>query len=402
MKSTKRKSGGIMIMVMIVLLTVSFLTVGFFKLQETDAVEAVYVEQSSQAFWLAEAGMQRALDKLRKSKPYRMTPTPLIDSFGNGSYVVDVTAGVTPSTWNIVSTGTVQNVLRIVTLNPLLTAEAGYALMGLNGNSRLDKNGTVDDDIYSYGKLTANGFSPPTINGEVLALDSRNIDYTPLTENDRVEIDIDAPITDFSTAVGTPPTFIDVEYPIGSGITNTYLDLTGAKTVKVDADYDFEIFPSVYAEGTYGDGTLIVDGDLAFKNSGDPFVIGNAGTVYVDGDIWAGKDGTFGDNTTVYATGAMTLQKASGSASTTFLIEGDLAVNKDLDFNGLIFAEGAVTVDGDMDLKGSLIAGEGFWLKGGYNVEYDASQIPQDILDKMVLYVTYSTKPGTWNEIPVP
>lgn len=392
----QNKSGGVLLMVMLMVLVISSLTVGIFAVYSSDAVEVVYVDQSSQAFWLAESGLQRALDKLRTDELFRDYPYPLSESVGTGFVDVEVTASGVPNIWNLVSTGTVGNVSRVVSLDPYLYANLGYGLMGLDGDSKLNQFGSVVANIYSFGTLTVNGRSVPSIVGEVNALDTRNLDFNPLSGNQKVEMEIAPPISDFSAATGDAVSYIDVEEPIGSGVTNTYVDLTGGKTVKITGDYDFD---NANADGTYGNGTLIIDGDLTFKNSGNPFLIGDNSSIYVNGDIWAGKDGTFGQDVVVYASGSMSLQKAAGSGSTSLLVEGDLTVNKELDFNGFIFCDGAVTVDGDLDLDGTLIAGEDFWLKSGYDVTYDESEIPQSVLDNMIVYVTYATTPGTWNEI---
>ncbi len=397
--NANNKSGGILVVVMLIMVVISILTVGMFKLYEADAVEAVYVDKSSQAFWLAESGMQRALDKLRTDNSYRNSPYVLSETVGSGSYAASVAIDAySNSTWNIVATGTVGNVSRILTLDPYLFAEVGYALMSLDGDGQLDRNGTIDDDVYCYGTLDANGRFIPNINGEVNALDTDNIDYTPLTGNDKVEMEINAPITNFTGYTPTSP--IPTTNVVYNGSTNTYIDLTGGDVV-VAGDYDWNSSTIPYVEGTFGSGTLIVDGDLTIKNGiAHDFVIGDGGHVYVDGNISAGKDGDFGENVVLYTTGDMDLQKAAGADSTTFLIEGDLKVNMDLNFNGLIFCEGFVRIEGNMDLSGSLIAGSGFWIKGDYNIEYDGGQIPQAVLDNMIVYVTYATKPGTWNEMP--
>jgi len=60
------KSGGALVMVMIVLLAFSVLSIGLFKLHETDALETVRIQQADQAFWVAEAGLQRALNNVER------------------------------------------------------------------------------------------------------------------------------------------------------------------------------------------------------------------------------------------------------------------------------------------------------------------------------------------------
>lgn len=393
MKNSNSKSGGVLVMVMVVMFAFSILAIGLFKLNETDSVEAVYVEQANQAFWLAESGMQRALHKLRTEKSFRDTPVALNEPVGEGTYNVNVTT-VSSNRWYIVSTGSVMGVSRVLTLDPLLTAEIGYAIMNLGTQqSHLDKVGTIDGNVYSLGKIDINGVALPNITGEVLATDADNISYSELTSDDRVEMEIDASPFDLSPNSYDLPSYTNIAVVTG-GITNTvsFLDLTGNKPVWSNGNLSLQ-------NGTFGDGTLVVTGLLKFPNSGYPFIIHSNATIIVDGDLKAGKEGTFGDNVVVYVTGNMILQKAAGSDTTTFLVEGNLVIKKDLVFNGLIFAEGSVTVDGNLDLTGSLIAGAGFDFKKDYNITYDSSQISQDILDNMIVYVTYAAKPGSWNEV---
>jgi len=393
MKNSNSKSGGVLVMVMVVMFAFSILAIGLFKLNETDSVEAVYVEQANQAFWLAESGMQRALHKLRTEKSFRDIPVALNETVGEGTYNVNVTT-VSSNRWYIVSTGSVMGVSRVLTLDPLLTAEIGYAIMNLGAEqSHLDKVGTIDGNVYSLGKIDINGVALPNITGEVLATDADNISYSELTSDDRVEMEIDASPFDLSPNPYDLPSYTNIAVVTG-GITNTasFLDLTGNKPVWSNGNLSLQ-------NGTFGDGTLVVTGLLKFPNSGNSFIIHSNATIIVDGDLKAGKDGTFGDNVVVYVTGNMVLQKAAGSDTTTFLVEGSLVIKKDLVFNGLIFAEGSVTVDGNLDLTGSLIAGAGFDFKKDYNIIYDSSQISRDILDNMIVYVTYAAKPGSWNEV---
>lgn len=405
MKDKNRKNGGVLVMVMIVMIAFTILAAGLYKLQETDAVEAVYVEQSNQAFWIAETGMQRALHRLRKEKTYRNNPSSLNEAVGNGTYSVNVAAvsGV-DDTWNIVSTGTVRNVSRVLTLNPLLTANIGYAIMGLDGQNKLNKEGTINSNVYSYGELWANGRSPPDLSGEILALDGRNVDYTPMTSDDRVEMEIDDtdPDLDFTQSPAQSPSYTNIVV-VEAGVTNTYayLDLTGGKVVKVGPG---DLQPSGEFQvdhGIIGNGTLIVPGaDLYFSSAGSPYTVGDNATILVGGDVTAKKEGVWGADVLLYATGNMTVQKTGAGAGTTFLVEGNFTADKELDMLGLIFAEGNVQVDGDLTMEGSIIAGQEFWLKGGYDITYNGDYIPDDILENMIVYVTYATSPGTWNEVP--
>lgn len=387
-----------MVMVVVILLAISSLTIGFFRMRTTVAVETVYVDQSSRAFWLAEAGLQRALHKLRREKSFRDNPYLISDTVGDGGYNTSVSTTGTPDTWSIASTGTVRTLTRIVTLDPLLTAEVGYAIMGLNGDSTLNNRGYIEGNVYNFGEIDVNGRASPSINGDVLALDAENMDFSPLTENDRVEMTINDSYGgfDFSPSPADAISYIRAD-PDGDGTTNRYINLTGANPVVVNNN--LTVAGDVI--GTYGDGTLVVNGELKFSNSTvAPYAINDGATILVRDGIFAQKEGYFGSDVIVYTTGDMKVQKTGSGESTTFLVEGDFTADNNLTFKGLIFVEGSVQVDGDLNMEGSLIAGSDFWLKKDYNISYEPGYIPQDVLDNMILYVVYATSPGTWNEVP--
>ncbi|MBW2514688.1 MAG: hypothetical protein JRE21_08990, partial [Deltaproteobacteria bacterium] len=61
----RSKSGGVLLMAVLVMLAFSILVIGLYKMSATNAVEAVYQDHSNQAFWLAESGLQDAIQRLR-------------------------------------------------------------------------------------------------------------------------------------------------------------------------------------------------------------------------------------------------------------------------------------------------------------------------------------------------
>jgi len=82
--ATQRKEGGILILAMGIMLFLSILTAGLFKLQETGGIETVYMGQSKQAFWQAEIGLRDAVQRLRFDESFR-------DSASKGSATFSVT-----------------------------------------------------------------------------------------------------------------------------------------------------------------------------------------------------------------------------------------------------------------------------------------------------------------------
>ena len=121
-RRSAEKSGGVLIMIVVVMLVVTVMIMGLYKLQERAGVEVVYARQSKQAFWLAEAGLQDAIQRLNWQSGYRGNPTNFTANLGFGSYQVSVPKvesdfwATNPDTTNytIVSTGTVKDFKRRV------------------------------------------------------------------------------------------------------------------------------------------------------------------------------------------------------------------------------------------------------------------------------------------------
>lgn len=404
MKDTCSKQGGALVVVIVVLVAVSFLTAGLMKLFERDAVEAAYAGQSEQAFWFAEAGAQAALHLLRTNALYRSSPYDLPGSFGRGSNLVSVTRpDPAEDIWEIYSRGFMGGEERAVVLIAELTLFPGSTnsippgIIGLGGGlCRLDGSGNVDGNVFCQGELTSNGSTDPNIDGEVYAYES-NISYTEVSENDVIDFSIDPlVIADFSLE-GDPPVSTNI-----AGRKYIYLDggVSVVSAANLQSNGDFEI-----ADGIIGSGTLIVPDlsgsgtDLKFSSAGDPYIVEDDIRVWVDGEITAQKEGVIGNNVTFYSTQTMTLKKSVTGESVAFYTLGDFYADMDLEMSGLIYAEGDVQVDGSLTLEGSLIAGESFWLKGGFEVTGAETEFLTAALNSGITPNIYAVIPGGWSEV---
>jgi hypothetical protein len=391
MKNTKNKNGGILVMVMVVLLAVSFLTIGFFKLQETDAVEAVHVEQSNQAFWLAEAGLQQTLSKLRSDKDYREnlssdegSPDRETDTVGSGSYTVELWGDGSDSNFFVESRGDVRGASRLLRLDAVLGAIGNHGLIGLgkdgSSGSVIRKDCTLNCSIYQNGNLTVSAGT--TISGTVYA--DNYTDFASgaaLAEDQVLDMEIDQSAYDTELGLGVT----------GATITDNILDLAGG-TVVVDSSID-------NLDGITGGGLLVVKGDQTF-NSG--LTVDSDITIVVDGTLEFQKDADIGDNVHMYVTGDAKLSKdatVSTGEGCSLLVLGDLIIKKNLDFQGIIFAEGHVTVDKDLKVTGTMIAGEDYTLKKDAVVTFNAGMIPEDVRNDMIIG-THIVQSSMWNELP--
>lgn len=404
MKHSKNTSGGALVLVMIVLLIFSVLSIGLFKLHETDAVETVYVEQTDQAFWVAEAGLQWALNKLRTDSGFRGSiknygeNDPYIETgaVGKGSYAVELWGDGSPTNFVAASLGTVQSASRWLRLDLALSDFAEHSLVSLGDKNSIQKDGTIIGSIYTTGELTVG--KGTTISGTVYAENYTDFDTGAVLPEDGVldlEINTDYFTAYFSTPLSTfpPGDSSSKKSQKNKSPTSDTLDLDGGV---------FAVGSSIDVSEIIGPGTLVVIGDQTF---GSDLVVDDNVTIIVDGDLTIKKDAEFGDNVTLFATGTADLFKdgkadVESGTGNVFLSLGDMDVRKEIEFDGIIFTEGSFTAHKDLTLTGTLITKEGFDLKKNATATFDAGMIPYDILDNMIIS-TYVVQRSSWVELPV-
>ena len=120
-----------------------------------------------------------------------------------------------------------------------------------------------------------------------------------------------------------------------------------------------------------------------------------------DLDIW--KDMTIDSNVHIYVGGTAKLSKnatVSTGIGCSLLVIGDLTIKKNLQFQGLIFAEGHVRVDKDLNVTGTLIAGDDYELKKDAVVTFNPGVIPEGVRDRMISG-SYIVQLSIWSELPV-
>lgn len=393
MKKMKGKDGGVLVMVMVVMLAFAVLAIGLLRLHDTDALETVYVKHTAQAFWVAEAGLQRSLDKLRSNKVYRegvaaisfdeASATEETDMVGNGSYVAAVWYDTSSSNFVIQSRGTVLEAERLLRLDAGLSDFGNYGLVTLDGDSRIFQDATIDASIYQNGKLRIGGNT--TITGEVLA--DNHDDFATgaaIPEDGVIELSIDTSYFDSKLALADT----------GTAIIDPLNLASNGNLVVVSSS----INPAVII----GPGVLVVKGDQTFSKD---LTVGDDVTIIVDGDLKISKDGTFGDNVIMFATGEMDLFKDATAAVSTgtgcsFLSLEDLKVWKEFTFDGLIFSEGAIKADKDLNVTGTIITQDGFTLKKDATINFDPAVISADVRNNMIIS-TFYVRSSIWNELPV-
>ncbi|MCK4914215.1 MAG: hypothetical protein KAS69_06450 [Planctomycetes bacterium] len=142
-KAAANRSGFILGLVIIMLVVISILGVGLLSQSGTDMMETAKATKSTQAFWIAEAGLNMAISYL----PVMPPTNPLTGTLGSGDYSVTITP-VSAYRWTVESTGTAANT---TTRNVRVTVGANATtVMMTSGELRIqgaaDVNGVYEDN----------------------------------------------------------------------------------------------------------------------------------------------------------------------------------------------------------------------------------------------------------------
>lgn len=356
--ASDHRRGAVLGVVLIVLLIFSLLGFQLVELSAKDGEETARAANSSQAFWLAEAGLHHARAMLRSSSAFRAAPWTLT---GNGmAYTANTIVAPDGITFTISSTGTVQTAVRGV--QQTLQAEEGfpaafdYVLFGGGGDMTIRKDATITGDVFQDGDVTF--FQPPAMTGTLYA--TGTVDGSPSTEPPDPPPTMPALDTSYYDAL--------IAYAAtNGGGSRTYPLALGGATLYVMGNESIGDIT--------GPGTLVVGGDASLGQNvilGDNTWVISGGTFSIDKNLQAGS------NCLLYAAIGFDIAKSADVSigNCTLITPGDIDVKKNLTMSGLLYAGGTITMEKDTTLVGSAVAGQGFDISKLPNLTYDASQFP--------------------------
>jgi len=409
MKKRFSKQGGALVMVLVVLLALTILSGGLFKLAEQNAIESIRETHRTQAFWIAESGLQQTLQKILTDKFYRNWiwegEEKADDPDGVGTYQIDIDgAGQTgnydlfvwregANNYYIEVQAAVKGMKRWLLLEAKnLRPDLSYAIMTINGNARIKKDANIDGSIYSWGELWL--FDGVEVLGDILAKDfkgSDDYDVTELDEEMEFEFDEEYYKDELQAASDASPL---------GGL---------GKALDEDIDYNLDLdsydHDTLYVNGNVsipnkieGPGTLVINGNIDFTKN---YSIDDNVRIILTGDFNAKKEGTLGTNVNVFAKGNGKISKATmsgedGASSMIFI--GNLTVDKEIDFSGLVYTGGNINFKKTTDIRGTVIAGGNFDMDMDSVITFDSNMIPKWVLD--AIYIERFTTDNTWNELP--
>jgi len=117
----KGRKGMVLILTFIIMTTLTAIVVSFIYLTSVQSKGSGYDVVSRKAFWLAEAGIQKVIYKLKMEPAFvgGTFPTTVSGSLGGGTYSVLVNKNGT--TYTLTSTGTMSGINKIIQQSVFLT-----------------------------------------------------------------------------------------------------------------------------------------------------------------------------------------------------------------------------------------------------------------------------------------
>lgn len=353
------KRGAVLITTFIIMAMLTTVTVGFLYMTSIQTRASGYDMTSSEAFWLAEAGMQRYMYLLANGT-YNPTNHPTLNgTLGNGSYFVQPSYDEDTSIYILTSTGTVDVMNRKIAESVRVISTALERAMHADGaHLKLsNSSGIIDGNISCF--VSVMGVDPDilTITGDI----------TQGAEQDKIFASL----------------------PLGPG-TTYYMLADDAEQVSTAANTIFNNAGSPYSGVWYATNKVTIESNTTIN-----------GTIVAEGNISFEKGATNvtispGNNyPALYTGGGLNIPATTGKTKIGL---------QNSTIRGLILADTNITIDrvqNTATFTGTLLAGSKVDMENGaINMTYNAG-----IFDPMPLGFTFSGGTATvtpqkdWNEI---
>jgi hypothetical protein len=428
----KNKSGGVLVMAVVVLLSFSVLIIGLYKLRDMLGVETVYQNHSKQAFWEAENGLKDAFQRLRFDASFRnsaaggSTSFNVTNSTEGTSYQVTVTDNgngnplITHYGFDVVSVGRKGSMNRRI--QQQIETKPGFlsAIMAPN-DIIINQNTLVNGPIMvlDNGQLIIDDKIPPGNSEEgdfdliILSDDaSINAKKSGADEGEHYGV-VDLPVPDdvptmpdfssyYNTAAALPTNPVAVN--VGT------IDLGGT-------DHYYNVPSGITVDAITGDGTIVNTGPITISpksNVGDVDIVADVQIISF-GDVNIGQKNDFSGDALVYSEGWIYFGDHSiASASSVLLADGVNAAGDGIEmgghsqFQGIIFADdGNVTIQqgsngSETRIEGTVISGDSVDLGQNSEILFNPNFFNSEFFDLSQFFQTEVTATiinDSWEEL---
>ncbi|MFC1559547.1 hypothetical protein ACFL4F_00400 [Candidatus Margulisiibacteriota bacterium] len=360
------RSKGNLLIIFIMLVGLSLMVFSLTTVVITRVKESGTKASEHKAFYVAEAGLNKAIWYLiaptaigGKGRDWRGS---LVEGFGPGTYSITVQDTAVPTEVLIISVGDVDGIHRtVVQLVDMESFNAAFDYAIFCGNSGMSPSGSVNisGDVFINGNTDMGGSSAVS-DGDVYHPDGYGVVGNA---DDGGSLDPEPTMPALDTS------YYDTEISAAEGVAagdRSYVNLDlGGSTVYVNGDVTISGNGSIA-----GPGILVVAGELNITGSpvsdGSSIIIISKGATEISG-------GPDLPNISFYSRGDF---KATGTANIgvgSLITSGDLRFSGSMDFRGIIYALGAAKLTGDANIFGSLVVGTFDGLTGNVHITYDPS-----------------------------
>lgn len=362
---TGNRSGAILGMALVMVIAMSLIGLGILQLGSINAVEVARSYNSDKAFWAAEAGIFHARTMLLSDSSFRDMATRSLTGLNPDYQVTKTWEG--DNVFTLRSTGTVVSTSRVVWqtvfAGEIPPAAFGYALFGGDGDLWLRKSSSIDGSVFQNGDI--NMVVPVAITNGTVSVgdpgDAISPSTVPVSTPDPIPL---FPLFDPGPAgAGYDKLVSDAAGPLGL-VTNTIGSLTlGGTNYISSANLDIT--------GTIrGPGVLAVSGSVTIN---DNVRLTNNVQIVAGGTlILRCSPCTAGTNCLIYAHDGITVPAKDVSIGVVNLITmGDAGpMFMSLTMTGTLYAAGSVDARKNLNVLGSVMAGEGIEVRKDFTVAY--------------------------------
>jgi len=368
MRARREQKGFVLLLSVILLVSISVITAAFISLAVIRTRSVAAGSGSAKAFWLAEAGLQQAINRIKTDNIYRNAPFDITDSLGDGTYAVSVVKPSSQTVYTVTSTGTVAGISKTVAQTVAFSASGwtrpftDYGVFAGGGSLFLQNSANmIVGDVYTTWYVTTMGWS--TVTGIVYA----NMG--------------------FGNYMRLPLPFPPIAAPVLDKTYYTTLINAAGKYVRKDMTYNTL---------TLAGGTVYVNGKVTATNIIGPGTVVCTGNFVVNGGT-VGQDVTIISNATlsmtnnshvqagavIYASTGISLTGSNVVLDNAALITpGAVALNaNNVTVNGVVFCGGNLTMQTTVTVNGAVVAGGSITMSGSARIVQHQDQLPLTVPD---------------------
>ncbi|MFC1540486.1 hypothetical protein ACFL4J_00430 [Candidatus Margulisiibacteriota bacterium] len=400
--------GFFLVATVFIVLTMALLAIVFSSFISSDAVEAVHNYHSLDTFYIASSGLEFYLRHLEQDDDWTTLPLEVVREFSGGVFVITTTDEskdrIALEITGILTVGAT-TYRRVITpglkrvtggLETILNDYVIYWGGGTGTGSTLGENVTIIGDLFANGDLEIGSNS--IISGDAEATGTVDLG-SGSTVSGTTEENAEPPYQ--------PPTLDTSEYDaeIANAATlpsgNWTLDsttLTG--TYYVNGDITVPLNANLVVNG---EATIVATGKVTVKNNvvvGDNLTVIAGGKIDLANSVFIGESGLWFSSTELEVGNNAAVGDVDVGEGTVFLTAGDVTFGNNIDFTGVLYADGDFTQTGNnFYFEGNIIVAGDINVDNNTTLVLNPDVVDTEDLDMITTEVTEeSFEVESWDE----